>query len=199
MPCKHHLDKSNATINNAVISSSLKGTIIAINKPNLRIPLPCDMKKSKQSAGILLYRFKNEELEFFLVHPGGPFWAKKNEGAWSIPKGEFTTELPLEAAKREFAEETGITLPPGEFKPLTPVKLKSGKTVHAWAIEGNVNAETIKSNTLEIEWPPKSGKTITIPEVDKASWFTVDDATHHINTVQAAFITQTVGLLNTKE
>jgi predicted NUDIX family NTP pyrophosphohydrolase len=156
------------------------------------------MKNNKQSAGILLYRLKKGAVEFFLVHPGGPFWAKKNEGAWSIPKGEFTTELPLDAAKREFMEETGAMPPTNEYTPLTPIKLKSGKTVHAWAVEGDINAEAIKSNTLEIEWPPKSGKVIRIPEVDRAAWFTADEAIYNINIAQAAFITQTVDILNTQ-
>jgi len=167
------------------------------NKTILRLPLCGDMKNSKQSAGILLYRFKNGRFEFFLVHPGGPFWAKKEAGSWSIPKGEFTTEYPLDAAKREFEEETGVALPPGECKPLTPVKLKSGKTVYAWAAEGDVDAETIESNTLEIEWPPKSGKTLIIPEVDKASWFSAGEAVYHINIAQAAFIKEALELIGT--
>jgi predicted NUDIX family NTP pyrophosphohydrolase len=142
----------------------------------------------KQSAGILLYRFQNKILQVFLVHPGGPFWKNKDEGAWSIPKGEYEdNEDPLIAAKREFKEETGIELH-GEFRPLSPVKQKAGKMVQAWAIEGDADAATIRSNHFEIEWPPKSGKMTSFPEVDKAGWFTVVDAVVKINNAQAGFI-----------
>ena len=111
----------------------------------------------KQSAGILLYKIDGEP-KFFLVHPGGPFWKNKDLGAWSIPKGELADdENPLDAAVREFEEETGVRLH-GSFIALSPVKLKSGKTVHAWAIAGDINPEAIVSNTFEVEWPPKSGK-----------------------------------------
>src|SRR5271165_5004922 len=112
----------------------------------------------KQSAGILLYRKKGDQLQVFLVHPGGPFFKKKDLGVWSIPKGEFLDdEDPLAAAKREFHEETGQAID-GDFIKLKPVTLKSGKVVHAWAIEGDINHETILSNMFEMEWPPKSGK-----------------------------------------
>src|SRR5674476_604456 len=111
----------------------------------------------KKSAGILLYRFQNNLPEVLLVHPGGPFWAKKDLGVWSIPKGEFEAdENPLDAAKREVKEETGIKVQ-GDFIELTPVKQKSGKVIYAWALQGNFNLEEIQSNTFEIEWPPKSG------------------------------------------
>jgi len=153
------------------------------------------MKAGKQSAGILLYRRKNKEVEFFLVHPGGPFWAKKDAGAWSIPKGEFTDEQPLEAAKREFAEETGITVVATNFIELTPVKLKSGKTVYAWAAEGDIDETAIKSNHFDLEWPPKSGKTISVPEIDKGSWFSTAEAKEKINSAQAALIQQADELL----
>jgi len=113
---------------------------------------------SKKSAGILLYRFHNNLPEVLLVHPGGSFWAKKDLGAWSIPKGEFEAdENPLDAAKREVEEETGIKVH-GAFIELTPVKQKSGKVIYAWALQGNFNAAEIKSNEFEIEWPPQSGK-----------------------------------------
>jgi len=154
------------------------------------------MKAIKQSAGILLYRRKNNGVEFFLVHPGGPFWAKKDAGAWSIPKGEFIDEDPLEAAKREFLEETGKMPAFKHFIKLSPVKLKSGKTVHAWGAEGDVDETTIRSNTFQLEWPPKSGKIIQVPEVDKAGWFTPDKATEKINSSQAAFITELANLVN---
>jgi predicted NUDIX family NTP pyrophosphohydrolase len=130
----------------------------------------------KKSAGILLYRFYNNLPELLLVHPGGPFWAKKDLGAWSIPKGEFNeTENPLDAAKREVEEETGIKVS-GEFIELTPVKQKRGKLIYAWAVQGNFDEAEIKSNTFEIEWPPKSGKKQSFPEVDKAGWFTMEEA-----------------------
>src|ERR1700679_1046620 len=112
----------------------------------------------KQSAGILLYRFVNHEPEFLLVHPGGPFWTKKDAGAWSIPKGEFTEEEDaLVAARREFKEETSMDIW-GNFIPLEPVKQKSGKIIYAWAIEGDMDTNKIVSNTFEMEWPPRSGK-----------------------------------------
>ena len=143
----------------------------------------------KQSAGILLYK-KTDGLQFFLVHPGGPFWKNKDVGSWSVPKGEFTDEEnPLDAAIREFEEETGTRLQ-GAFTPLNSVKLKSGKTVHCWAIEGDINAEAINSNTIEIEWPPKSGKTLTIPEVDKGGWFSFAEASEKINPAQQSFLIQ---------
>src|SRR5688572_25720262 len=111
-----------------------------------------------KSAGILLYRFANQDMEVFLVHPGGPFWAKKDDGAWSIPKGEFDPEEdPLDAARREFKEETGF-IAEGEFIVLTPVKLKGGKFIYAWALQMSVDAAGITSNLFEIEWPPRSGK-----------------------------------------
>lgn len=144
----------------------------------------------KKSAGILLYRFNNEETEIFLVHPGGPFWAKKDFGAWSIPKGEFEEgENPLYAAKREMEEETGIKVS-GEFIELTPVKQNSGKLIYAWAVEGNFNAAEIKSNTFEIEWPPKSGMKKSFPEVDKAAWFNIDEAKKKISEGQLPLINE---------
>lgn len=143
----------------------------------------------KQSAGILL--FQKNPLRFFLVHPGGPFWKNKDLGAWSIPKGEFTDENPLDAAIREFAEETGYHLDPeADFQPLEPVKLKSGKVVHAWFLEKFVNAENVKSNEFEIEWPPRSGRKMLIPEIDRAEWFTYEQASEKINEAQRDFLTQ---------
>jgi predicted NUDIX family NTP pyrophosphohydrolase len=150
---------------------------------------------AKQSAGLLVYRIKKKVLEVFLVHPGGPFWKNKDAGAWSIPKGEFLNdENGLLAAKREFVEETGQTID-GDFTKLNPVKLKSGKTVHAWAVEGNVDETKIVSNTFPFEWPPKSGKMVEIPEVDKAGWFDTGIAKLKINQAQADFITQLTTLL----
>jgi predicted NUDIX family NTP pyrophosphohydrolase len=141
-----------------------------------------------QSAGILLYRIKDSHIELFLVHPGGPFWQKKDLGAWTIPKGEFTTaEDALAAAKREFQEETGLALA-GDFVKLSPVKQKAGKLIHAWAAEGDIDASAISSNSFSLEWPPKSGKWKEFPEVDKAQWFDVNTAKEKINPAQASFI-----------
>ncbi len=142
----------------------------------------------KQSAGLLLYRKQKGQLEVFLVHPGGPLWTKKDLGAWSIPKGEFDQEEPLLAAKREFQEETGFDAPRGEYLPLTQVRLKSGKTVHAWAVEGEVDAGQVHSNEFEMQWPPRSGKMQSFPEIDRANWFSVDEALQKINPAQARLI-----------
>ena len=144
----------------------------------------------KQSAGILLYRNINDHLEVFLVHPGGPFFRNKDAGAWSIPKGEFDNdEDALTAARREFLEETGQTIA-GEFLALSPVKLKSGKSVHAWAIKGDIDADNITSNSFEMEWPPRSGKKASFPEVDRAGWFNLAEARIKINEAQAALLDQ---------
>ncbi|HLY42577.1 MAG TPA: NUDIX domain-containing protein [Terracidiphilus sp.] len=143
---------------------------------------------AKQSAGILLYRRKAGALEVFLVHPGGPFWMKKDLGAWSIPKGEYTFgEDPLAAAKREFLEETGFELPTATPRDLGQVTLASGKVVKAWAVEGDCDC-AIRSNTFSMEWPPKSGKYQEFPEVDRAEWFAVDRAHDKINPAQCAFL-----------
>ena len=150
---------------------------------------------AKQSAGLVVFRKQKNELQFFLVHPGGPFFARKDAGAWSIPKGEFDeSEDALAAAKREFKEETGIAME-GKFISLTAVKLKSGKHVHAWAIEGDLDETTIASNTFEIEWPPKSGKQKTFPEIDKASWFNLKEAKEKINPAQAALLEETARII----
>jgi predicted NUDIX family NTP pyrophosphohydrolase len=143
---------------------------------------------SKQSAGILLYRKTNNRLQVFLVHPGGPFFKNKDIGAWSIPKGEFLDdEDPLAAAKREFKEETGRAIE-GDFIKLNAVALKSGKIVHAWAVEGDIDHETIFSNLFEMEWPPKSGKKQSFPEIDRAGWFDIETAKLKINAGQAGLI-----------
>ena len=148
-----------------------------------------------QSAGILLYRKINNRLQVFLVHPGGPFYKNKDWGAWSVPKGEFLDdEEPLTAAKREFKEETGQEID-GKFIPLNPVKLKSNKKVYAWAVEGNIDHEAIVSNLFEMEWPPKSGRQQSFPEIDRAGWFEAEEAKLKINSAQAAFIEELISKL----
>jgi predicted NUDIX family NTP pyrophosphohydrolase len=142
----------------------------------------------KETAGILLYRVRQGAFEVFLVHPGGPFWMKKDDGAWSIPKGEIEEgEDHLHAAKREFHEETGFSLD-GNFIALAPLKQRGGKTVHAWAVEGDVDAQSIKSNLFTMEWPPRSGKHAEFPEVDRAGWFTLEAAKEKILPGQAEFL-----------
>jgi predicted NUDIX family NTP pyrophosphohydrolase len=140
-----------------------------------------------KSAGILAFKLRNKELLVFLVHPGGPFWKNKDAGAWSIPKGEFTDEDPLQAAIREFKEETGIFIE-GKFFPLAPVTLKSKKTIYGFAVEFDLNAETIKSNLFEMEWPPRSGKFQSFPEIDKGAWFNMTEAKDKINPGQISML-----------
>ena len=140
----------------------------------------------------MLYRKTKGTIEIFLVHPGGPFWKGKDKGAWSIPKGEFTKEEdPLTVAKREFNEETGQTID-GDFMELKPIQQKGGKMVYAWAVEGDADAENIVSNTFKQEWPYKSGKWITIEEVDKAGWFGVEEAKEKMNAAQVEFVEELV-------
>src|SRR5512142_3173193 len=148
----------------------------------------------KTSAGILLYKRKDGDLRVFLVHPGGPFFAKKDAGAWSVPKGEIDEgEDALAAAKREFEEETGCR-PEGEFIPLSEVTQKSGKIVRAWAVEGECDAQKIRSNTFTLEWPPKSGRMQEFPEVDRAGWFTVGEAKEKINPAQIALLEELLAI-----
>ena len=145
----------------------------------------------KISAGLLLYR-RRAELEVFLVHPGGPFWAKKDARAWSLPKGEFGEgEDPLQAAKREFTEETGFQID-GEFRPLDPVKQSGGKMVYAWAIEADCDPARLRSNLFSLEWPPKSGRKQEYPEVDRAAWFTIPQARERILAGQIGFLDQLI-------
>ena len=142
-----------------------------------------------RSAGILLYRHGAAGPEVLLVHPGGPFWAKKDLGAWSIPKGEYEPdEDPRAAALREFEEETGTALTPAAPADLGTVRLKSGKVVAAWAAEGDLDADAIVSNTFELEWPPRSGQRRAFPEVDRAGWFGLEAAREKLNPAQAAFL-----------
>jgi predicted NUDIX family NTP pyrophosphohydrolase len=150
---------------------------------------------AKQSAGILLYRKTGGRIQILLVHPGGPFFKNKDAGAWSIPKGEFLDdEEPLAAAKREFEEETG-QLVAGNFIRMEPVTIKSGKIIHAWAVEGDIDHETIMSNLFEMEWPPKSGKKHSFPEIDRAGWFELDEAREKINAGQLALIESLLNLV----
>src|SRR5947209_6932315 len=149
----------------------------------------------KTSAGILLHRRRGETVEVFLVHPGGPFWAKKDLGAWSIPKGELgEAEDPLQAARRELEEETGLAIE-GDFRPLQPIRQAGGKTVLAWAVEGDCDPEQLRSNLFEMEWPPRSGQRRSFPEVDRAAWFSLAEARERINAGQAAFLDQLSDLL----
>jgi predicted NUDIX family NTP pyrophosphohydrolase len=130
----------------------------------------------KKSAGLLLFRKAGHSVELFLVHPGGPFWAKKDDAAWSIPKGEFAEgENPLDVAKREFQEETGFEMD-GTLEPLVPVKQPSGKVIYAWSVEGDIDASAIHSNNFSMEWPPHSGKVQEFPEVDRGAWFPLPQA-----------------------
>lgn len=144
---------------------------------------------AKESTGLLLYRFREGGLEVFLVHPGGPFWAKKDQGAWSIPKGEHEPgEDPLAAACREFTEETGFPPPPGPFLELTPRKQKSGKLIRVFAAAGQVRPEELSSNTFSLEWPPRSGIIREFPEVDRAAWFPLKAALEKIHPGQVEFL-----------
>lgn len=150
----------------------------------------------KTSAGILLYKQGREGLQVFLVHPGGPFWKNKDAGAWSIPKGEFAEgEDPLKAAIREFLEETGQQVS-GDFLELKPIKARSGKLIFAWALQGDIDPDNIVSNTFPLEWPPRSGKFIDVPEIDKGAWFPLDTALEKINVSQAAFIMELSAVLS---
>ncbi|HET8876325.1 MAG TPA: NUDIX domain-containing protein [Casimicrobiaceae bacterium] len=143
---------------------------------------------SRQSAGIVMYRRRGSAIEVLLVHPGGPFWAKKDAGAWSIPKGEFGAgEAPAIAARREFIEEIGHD-PGAALVPLGIVTQSRAKVVHAFAVEGDVDPVTIRSNAFEIEWPPRSGHMQAFPEVDRAAWFTLDEARAKIVAGQRAIL-----------
>ena len=143
----------------------------------------------KPSAGILLYRQREGTLEVLLVHPGGPMWAKRDAGAWSIPKGEYEPgEEPLAAAAREFAEELGSPPPDGEPIDLGQVRQRSGKIVTAWGLHGDLDATAIVSNTCMVQWPPRSGRQIEIPEVDRAEWFDMASAREKINPAQVALL-----------
>ncbi len=149
----------------------------------------------KRSAGILLYKLVDGEPRVLLVHPGGPYWTRKDAGAWTIPKGEYEKpEEPLAAAIREFGEETGMQ-PKGEFRPLGEIVQKSGKIVTAWACAGDFDPAGLVSNFCEIEWPRKSGKRVQIPEADRAGWFSLDEARAKMNPAQTPFLSRLAAIL----
>jgi len=153
-----------------------------MNDPYLEGEMP------KRSAGLLMYRRRHGMTEVFLVHPGGPFWQKKDAGAWSIPKGEYSAEEdPLQVAKREFKEETSF-IASGQFIPLSPRKQPSGKIISAWAFEGDCDPSGVKSNTFQMEWPPRSGKKQEFPEIDRAGWFTLPEAKEKLVKGQIGFL-----------
>jgi predicted NUDIX family NTP pyrophosphohydrolase len=151
--------------------------------------LPPRSRKLARSAGLLLYRGSGESLQVLLVHPGGPAWAKRDVGAWSIPKGEYELdEEPLAAARREFEEELGARAPAGPAEDLGEVRQRAGKVVRAWAVRGDFDSTSINSTTFEFEWPPRSGKMIEIPEVDRAEWLALDAAREKINPGQVPLL-----------
>lgn len=142
-----------------------------------------------------MYRYRRARVEVFLVHPGGPFWAHKDAGAWSIPKGEFADdEEPLQAARREFEEETGFSLS-GDFVALAPLQQPSGKWIHAWALQGDCDAGQVRSNTCMVEWPPHSGRSLRVPEVDRAAWLPLPEAALKLLRGQRGFLTQLEAIL----
>jgi predicted NUDIX family NTP pyrophosphohydrolase len=143
----------------------------------------------RRSAGIVVHRGAGSALQVLLVHPGGPLWARRDAGAWSIPKGEYEPgEDSLAAARREFEEELGTAPPGGQAQDLGDVRQKGGKVVHGWAIPGDLEFGSITSNTIEIEWPPRSGKRLEIPEVDRAEWFPIEVAREKINPAQVGLL-----------
>jgi predicted NUDIX family NTP pyrophosphohydrolase len=143
----------------------------------------------RRSAGILLYRLRGDVAQVLLVHPGGPFWARKDAGVWSLPKGEYDdSEDPLTCALREFEEETGTALDTGEPVELGSITQRGGKVVTAWAVEGDLDADSIRSNTFTMEWPPRSGRSAKFPEVDRAGWFRLEEAREKLNPAQVEFV-----------
>jgi predicted NUDIX family NTP pyrophosphohydrolase len=149
----------------------------------------------KSSAGLVLYRIREAAIEVLLIHPGGPYWKNKDEGAWSIPKGEFLPEEdPLAAARREFFEETGVAIE-GELRALRPLRQPGGKIVHAWAVEADLDPATIVSNTFEIEWPPRSGRLQSFPEIDRGAWFSLPEARRKILRGQVPLLEELVQML----
>jgi predicted NUDIX family NTP pyrophosphohydrolase len=153
------------------------------------VPSASRSRSNRRSAGLLLYRRRGGELEVLLVHPGGPAWAKRDLGAWSIPKGEYEPdEDPLVAARREFEEELGSAPPDGDAHDLGEIRQRSGKHVRAFALAGDLDVAGVSSNTFPFEWPPRSGRMIEIPEVDRAEWFTLPTAREKVNPAQVALL-----------
>jgi predicted NUDIX family NTP pyrophosphohydrolase len=151
---------------------------------------------TRKSAGLLLYRQTGDGVQVLLAHPGGPMWAKRDEGAWTVPKGEIEAgELPIEVARREFEEETGHPAPAGEMRPLGEVVQKSGKVVVAWAARGDLDPAAARSNTFPLEWPPGSGNWTDVPEIDRFEWFAPEDARRRLNPAQAPFVDRLVEML----
>lgn len=144
----------------------------------------------KLSAGLLLFRRTGDGIEVLVAHPGGPMWARRDTGAWSLPKGgpeDYEVDL-LEAARREFREELGHEAPDGPVIDLGEVRLRSGKVVHAWGTEGDLDPRSISSMTLNVEWPPRSGSRITVPEIDRVAWCDPGEARRRLNPAQAPFV-----------
>jgi predicted NUDIX family NTP pyrophosphohydrolase len=152
---------------------------------------------AKRSAGILLHRHREDRLEVLLVHMGGPLWARKDDGAWSIPKGEYTeAEDPLDAARREFAEELGVPVPDGRSTALGEVKQSGGKVVTAWAVEADLDVSAVVSNTFTMEWPRGSGRLADFPEIDRAEWCSIDTARRLLVRAQVEFLDRLLGAVN---
>ena len=159
---------------------------------------PTSKRVQKRSAGLMMYRHREGQLEVLLVHPGGPFWVNRDRGAWMIPKGEYMEgEAPLDAAKREFLEETGF-VPSGRFIELGTVQQFGGKLVTAWAFAGDCNPDLLVSNTCEIEWPPRSGRKMEIVEVDRGRWFSIPEAHEYILKSQEPFLERIEAVLSSK-
>ncbi len=155
---------------------------------------------AKESAGLLLYRRRDRTLEVLLVHPGGPFWKRREEGAWSLPKGEIEQgERPIEVARREFQEELGQPPPEGSFTPLGSIRQAGGKVVHAWAAPGALDVERVESGTFSVEWPPRSGRMQEFPEVDRAAWFDLQTARRMILQAQSTFLDRLEAALSTQD
>jgi predicted NUDIX family NTP pyrophosphohydrolase len=150
---------------------------------------------AQQSAGLLVYRRGPAGVEFLLAHPGGPFWARRDAGAWSIPKGEIGEgEETLSAARREFGEEVGQSVE-GDFRPLTPLRQRSGKVVHAFMVEADLDLSSFRSNLFEMEWPPRSGRIQTFPEIDRVAWFGPQEALERIVPGQSGFVREAAARL----
>lgn len=150
--------------------------------------IPVDLMP-KLSAGLLLFRRVEDGVEVLIAHPGGPIWARRDTGAWTLPKGAIDDgESPLEAARREFAEETGHPAPDGEAIDLGEVRMRSGKVVHGWALEGDLNPRTLRSMLVDVEWPPRTGRVVTVPEIDRVAWVRPGEARRRLNPAQASFV-----------